>query len=96
MTREAADNAKEAAAQLTEKAGTMIRDAEDKVEELSNRAQESLDDARAAASRYVDRGRAKVESLAHAVEGRVKAAPLSTLLLATGVGLVLGVILSRR
>jgi ElaB/YqjD/DUF883 family membrane-anchored ribosome-binding protein len=96
MTSEVAGSAKKAAGQLTEKAGAMIHDTQDKVEELSNRAQESLDDARAATSHYVERGREKVESLARTVEGQVKAAPISALLLAAGVGLLMGVIFSRR
>ena len=64
--------------------------------DLTHRAQEGLGTIKEAAAGYVEQGREKVETLGRTVGGQVKEWPLSSLLVATGVGLLLGVVLARR
>lgn len=96
MTREATDRAKESAGQLGEKASAMMHGVQDAAADLTHRAQEGLGAIKEAASGYVEQGREKAEALGRTVEGQIKAWPLSSLLVATGVGLLLGIVLARR
>lgn len=96
MTREATDRAKESAGQLGEKASAMMHGAQDMAADLTHRAQEGLGAVKEAASLYVEQGREKAEALGRTVEGQVKEWPLSSLLVATGIGLLLGIVLARR
>ena len=63
---------------------------------MSHRARENFGAIKDAASGYIDQGREKAAAMGRTVEGQVKEWPLSALLVATGVGLLLGVILARR
>lgn len=83
--KDAAGKAKECAGQLGEKA-----------QEVWHDAQESLGAAKEAASGCIRQGREKVEALGRAVEGKVKEWPLSALLVAAGVGVLVGVVVARR
>ena len=96
MTREATDRAKESAGQLGEKASSMMHGAQDVAADLTHRAQEGLGAIKDAASGYVEQGREKAEALGRTMGGQIKEWPLSSVLVAAGVGLLLGIILARR
>lgn len=96
LTREATDRVKESAAQLGEKAGAMMHGAQDMAADVTHRAQEGLGAVKEAASGYVEQGREKAEALGRTVGEQVKEWPLSSLLVAAGVGLLLGIVLARR
>jgi ElaB/YqjD/DUF883 family membrane-anchored ribosome-binding protein len=96
MTHVMADKAKQTADQVGEKAGAMMHGAQDAAAQLGQRAQETMGAIKEAASGYVEQAQKKVASLGGTVEGQVKEWPFSALLLATGVGLLLGVVLAQR
>ena len=96
MAREVADKAKESAGQVGERASAMMHGAQETAADLGHRAQESFGAIKDAASEYIDQGREKAAALGRTVEGQVKEWPLSALLVATGVGLLIGVVLARR
>lgn len=96
MAHEAADRAKASAGQVGEVASTMMHGAQETAANLGHRAQESFGAIKDAASGYIDQGREKAAALGRTVEGQVKEWPLSALLVATGVGLLIGVVLARR
>ena len=93
MAREAADKAKESAGQVGARASAMMHGAQDVAADLTHRAQEGLGAIKEAASDYVEQGREKAAALGRTVEGQVKEWPFSAVLVAAGVGLVLGVVL---
>ena len=68
----------------------------DKAEELRSRGMELLDRALGRASRYQDQALEKGRELAHEADLYVKDNPYRTLAIAAGVGLLLGVLLSRK
>jgi ElaB/YqjD/DUF883 family membrane-anchored ribosome-binding protein len=96
MTREVAGQAKESAVQVGERASAMMHGAQETAADLSHRAQESFGAIKDAASGYIAQGREKAAALGRTVEGQVREWPLSALLVATGVGLLLGIIFARR
>lgn len=96
MTREATDWATESAGQLGEKASAMLHGAQDMAVDLTHRTQEGLGAIKEVASGYVEQGREKAEALGRTVRGQVREWPLSWLLVAAGVGLLLGIVLARR
>ena len=96
LTRAATDRAKESVGQLGEKASAMMHGAQEAAANLGHRAQEGLGAIKDAASEYIDQGREKAAALGRSVEEQVKEWPLSALLVATGVGVLIGVVLARR
>ena len=96
MTREAAGQAKEFAGQVSEKAVAMMHVAQETAADLSHRAQEGAGAMQEAAAGYLGRGREKAEAFGRTVEAQVKEWPFWSLLVASGVGLLLGVVLARR
>jgi ElaB/YqjD/DUF883 family membrane-anchored ribosome-binding protein len=74
----------------------MMHDAQEAAVDFAHRAQEGLEGAKDAACGYVRHGREKAEALGRAVEGQVKEWPLSALLVAAGIGVVVGIVWARR
>ncbi|MCA1246397.1 YqjD family protein [Massilia sp. MS-15] len=68
----------------------------DKAEELRSRGMELLDRALGRASRYQDQALEKGRELAHEADIYVKDNPYRTLAVAAGIGVLLGVLLSRK
>ena len=66
--------------------------AHERVDEVAD----SIDSLRARATDYVDQGRERATELAHTFEDSIHERPLTTILVATAVGFVLGCIMSRR
>jgi len=68
----------------------------DKAEELRSRGMELLDRALGRAGRYQDAALEKGRELAHDADVYVKDNPYRTLAVAAGIGVLLGVLLSRK
>jgi len=68
----------------------------DKAEELRSRGMELLDRALGRAGRYQDAALEKGRELAHEADIYVKDNPYRTLAVAAGIGVLLGVLLSRK
>ena len=96
MLREVTDKVSESAGQVGEKASAMAHVAQDTATDLSRRARESLGTIKEAASGCIEEGRERVKTLGRTVGGQVQEWPLSTLIVAVGVGLLIGVVLARR
>jgi ElaB/YqjD/DUF883 family membrane-anchored ribosome-binding protein len=96
MAREAADKTKESAGQVREMASAMMHGAQETAANVGHRARKSFGAIKDATSGYIDQGRERAAALGRTVEGQVKQWPLSALLVATGVGLLIGVVLARR
>ena len=96
MLREVADKAMESAGQVGQKASAMMHGAQNTATDLSHRAHESLGTIKEAASGYIEEGRDRVKALGRTVGGQVQEWPLSALIVAAGVGLLIGVVLARR
>ena len=58
--------------------------------------QRELGAAREAAGDMLERGREKAEELREGVSDRIRERPLTSVLVATGVGVLIGVLLARR
>ena len=75
-----------AAAQKVQQMGSDVKHAvQDRFEDLQNRAAD-----------YYDQGRAKMRDLNHNLENRVRAQPMTYLLVAGSLGFALGFLLTRR
>ena len=96
MLRETTDKLRESAGQVGEKASAMAHVARDTATDLSHRAHESLGTIKEAASGYIEEGRDRVKALGRTVGGQVQEWPLPALIVAAGVGLLIGVVLARR
>ena len=57
---------------------------------------ETWEDGRAAAERFIDETRDRVEDLVYQATRKIKRSPLAAVALAFGVGALLGVVLSRN
>jgi ElaB/YqjD/DUF883 family membrane-anchored ribosome-binding protein len=68
----------------------------DKAEELRERGMEMLDRALGRAGRYQDQALVRGKELAHEADVYVKDNPWRTVALAAGVGVLMGVLLSRK
>lgn len=96
MTRELGDKAKESAGQVGEKAGAMMHEVQEAAADWSHRAQQGFGAVQDAASSYIDQGQETVESLGRTMRGQFQGRPISALVAAAGIGVLLGVVLARR
>jgi ElaB/YqjD/DUF883 family membrane-anchored ribosome-binding protein len=85
----ATDDLKETAAEI----GESIRDIKDEVGTL---AREKFDDFRDQATGYYKKGRKKAVELEKTVEGYIQDEPVKALLIAAGVGFLVGMFWRRR
>ena len=99
MTLETANGATPADApsteQLQQKLNELKQDLQQVGQLLKSAAQEKLEGLRNAATQRVRQGRAKTEQAGGSVEEYIRAKPVRSVLLAAGVGAVLGAILRR-
>jgi len=88
------DHAQALGAQVQERAqeiGTQVRDwAQDVGGQLKEGAQEAMRQAGTSASQFSTQGREAVEQLEKSLEDYIRAKPLQSLMIAAGVGLVVG------
>lgn len=59
-------------------------------------AQDSLADARQCVAGYAEQGRTQVRDALATVEGKIQERPATALLVAAGVGILLGILVMRR
>lgn len=59
-------------------------------------AQEKVDHVRSAMTDYYKQGKAKAQELEHSLEDKIRTHPIQAVLVAAGVGLVIGLLLRRR
>lgn len=71
-------------------------EAKEGVKEMGNLASEGLEMLRESTNECLEQGRAKAQELAAVLEAQIRAQPLTAVLVAGGVGLLLGVMWSRR
>ena len=70
--------------------------AQDQVQRVTEAAQDQLENLRDTAGEYYEQGRAKAEELCGSLEQRIQRTPLQSVMIAAGVGFVLGMIITRR
>ncbi|MFC0252648.1 DUF883 family protein [Massilia consociata] len=68
----------------------------EKADELRNRGMEMLDRALGKAGRYQDQALERSKELAHEADVYVRDNPYRTLVVAAGIGIALGILLSRK
>jgi len=74
-----------------------VKDAvQDTASEIKRTAQEGLSQARDSASQYLQEGRERALEVERAVEKHIRHQPLQSLLIASGIGFLLGVLFVRR
>ena len=86
-------NREDAAEQVS---GVVVRDLQEVGEATKRMATDSVDVLRDAANQYLDEGRAKVRELGDSIHSKVQHQPMKSLLIATGIGFLLGVLWRRR
>lgn len=84
--KSAAQETMNAAAQKVQQMGSDMRHA----------VQDRLEDLQSRASEYYKEGRAKIHDLEQSIENRVRAQPLTYLLVAGSLGFALGFLLTKR
>jgi ElaB/YqjD/DUF883 family membrane-anchored ribosome-binding protein len=87
---------KEAGGQMGAKACGALQSAQETAGEWTQKAQGNLESLTKAASDYVEQGQRKAQELGRSVSGKVQERPAAALLVAAGLGFLLGVILKRR
>lgn len=95
IAHEARDAAQGLGTQLLDKAeelGTHIRD---KAQEIGTQAQALGTHAQEAVSEYYEQGRETLQALPQTMEAQIRARPFEALLLAAGIGLLLGLLWRR-
>jgi ElaB/YqjD/DUF883 family membrane-anchored ribosome-binding protein len=95
-TNETMEKAKEIADQWRGKASGIMRGAQETAGKWTHKVQDNLESLTDTASGYAKQGREKAEALGRTVSGQVQERPVSALLLAAGLGFLLGVFLLRR
>jgi ElaB/YqjD/DUF883 family membrane-anchored ribosome-binding protein len=77
-------------------AGTVRDTIEDAAGQLKESAQEGLNKVYESANHYLHEGRDRAMDLERAVEKRIRHQPLQSLLVASGIGFLLGILFVRR
>jgi ElaB/YqjD/DUF883 family membrane-anchored ribosome-binding protein len=96
VANEAKDKATESLQSLKDLGSQAKTVAQDQLQRASQVAQEQMETIRDSASEYYEQGLAKAEELRGTVENRIQQTPLQSVMIAAGVGFVLGIILTRR
>jgi ElaB/YqjD/DUF883 family membrane-anchored ribosome-binding protein len=85
-----------AAEDLKDKAADVVEDVRAMGGQVGKVAREQYENLRSKASDYVEQGREKAEEWEDSVESYIKAKPVQALLMAAGVGVILGLLWRRR
>jgi ElaB/YqjD/DUF883 family membrane-anchored ribosome-binding protein len=76
--------------------GTQVRDwAQEKGSQIKEGAQEAMQQVGTSASQLAERSRETMEQLGEGLEDRIRSKPLQAVLIAAGVGMLLGLIWKR-
>jgi ElaB/YqjD/DUF883 family membrane-anchored ribosome-binding protein len=81
---------------VTEQAANLRETAADRAAELRTAAAERAGQLRDTASEYYERGRERAMGLEQSLEERVREKPLQALLMAAGLGVLVGMFWNRR
>jgi ElaB/YqjD/DUF883 family membrane-anchored ribosome-binding protein len=81
---------------IAEKATTVAKDVQEAGREARRMAADQVEALRETASQYFDESRSRVREIGETVQHRVQEQPLASVLIATAVGFLLGVIWVRR
>jgi ElaB/YqjD/DUF883 family membrane-anchored ribosome-binding protein len=81
---------------LAEKASNVTKDLQEMGAATRRMASESVESLRETANQYLDEGRDRVRELSETVQHRVQDQPMMSILIATAVGFLLGVLWVRR
>jgi ElaB/YqjD/DUF883 family membrane-anchored ribosome-binding protein len=92
---EAVESANAAVDQVKGKAGEVAQAVRDAGSQVRDAATEKYAQVRDQASQYVNDGRQRAEEWEHSLESYVQEKPLQAVLLAAGIGLLLGLIWKR-
>lgn len=77
--------------------GRAVKDvAQDKLEDARRRAVEYVDEGKQRTAQYYEKGKHEATRLENQVEDYIRSHPLQSVLIATGAGVVLGLLLRRR
>jgi ElaB/YqjD/DUF883 family membrane-anchored ribosome-binding protein len=82
--------------QAREKASELKAQASEMAARAKEAAQETLGELKESATEYVERGRERVSELGDTIESRIREQPMKAVLIAAGVGFVLGMCWTRR
>lgn len=88
--------AQDVKAAAQEKVGAAAQKVQQLGSDVKQAVQDRLEGLQSRASEYYGQGRAKVRELEHTLENRVRAQPLTYLLVAGSLGFALGFLLTRR
>ena len=81
---------------VAEQASTIAKDLQEVGSSAKRMAGDSVEALREAANEYLDEGRARVRELSDTVQTRIQEQPMTSILVATAVGFLLGVLWVRR
>jgi ElaB/YqjD/DUF883 family membrane-anchored ribosome-binding protein len=90
------EKVKDAGSHLRERSGEMMEGARQTAQDLGRRAQEGFEKVRERASDYMDQGRQQLHAMGETVQDQVQERPMSAILVACGIGFLLGVLWTRR
>jgi ElaB/YqjD/DUF883 family membrane-anchored ribosome-binding protein len=81
---------------IARQASVISKDLQDIGDATKKMATEGVHVLRQTAGEYVDRGRTRVREFEESIESRVKERPVKSLLVAAGIGFLMGAFFSRR
>jgi ElaB/YqjD/DUF883 family membrane-anchored ribosome-binding protein len=81
---------------VSEQASTLAKDFQEAGATAKRMAGDSVEALRETANEYLDEGRARVRELGDTVQTRIQEQPMTSILVATAVGFLLGVLWVRR
>jgi ElaB/YqjD/DUF883 family membrane-anchored ribosome-binding protein len=81
---------------LAEKASSMGKDLQEMSAATRRMANESVEALRDTANQYLDEGKIRVREFSETLQSRVQDQPVKSILVATAVGFLLGVLWGRR
>ena len=82
--------------QAAEQASAAAKNLQEVGEKARQMASEQADSLRETANQYLDEGRQRVRELGETVQHRVQDRPMASILIATAVGFLLGLLFVRR
>jgi len=82
--------------QLREKTSDIKSSLQEMGSTAKNIAQEKFEDVRDSMSSYYEQGRDKAMELEHSLENRIRERPVSSILIATGLGFLIGMLWMRK
>jgi ElaB/YqjD/DUF883 family membrane-anchored ribosome-binding protein len=92
----ASTNVRSKRSDVAEQASNVAKDIQDMGASARRMAGDSMEALRDYANEYLDEGRAKVRELGDTVSTRIQEQPMTSILVATAVGFLLGVLWVRR